>query len=52
MILQKKVVVVMPAYNAGKTLETTVAEIDRNSSTRLSWWTTRAGTIRLKSRAA
>ena len=29
MILQKKVVVVMPAYNAGKTLETTVAEIDR-----------------------
>ena len=30
MILQKKVVVVMPAYNAGKTLESTVAEIDRN----------------------
>jgi glycosyltransferase involved in cell wall biosynthesis len=29
MILEKKVVVVMPAYNAGKTLESTVAEIDR-----------------------
>jgi glycosyltransferase involved in cell wall biosynthesis len=30
MILKKKVVVVMPAYNAGKTLETTVAEVDRS----------------------
>jgi glycosyltransferase involved in cell wall biosynthesis len=30
MILGKKVVVVLPAYNAGKTLERTVAEIDRS----------------------
>src|SRR5437762_328703 len=29
MISNKKVVIVMPAYNAGKTLEQTVAEIDR-----------------------
>jgi len=30
MILNKKVVVVMPAYNAEKTLEKTVAEVDRS----------------------
>ncbi len=45
-ISRKKVIVVMPAYNAATTLERTFLDIPPGQLTRSSWSTTEAGTIR------